>query len=282
MISRRSFVAATGAVALASPAIVRAQGAGVLKFIPQSDLTILDPVATTLYTTRNHAFIVYDTLFGMDSQYRIQPQMLSGFKVEEDGMRWLLTLRDGLMFHDGEKVLARDCVASILRWARRDALGGTLLAATGELSAPDDKTIQFRMKKRFPLLPFALGKVATPMCAMMPERLAKLDPFKPLPEITGSGPFRFVADEYVSGVRAVYQRFAGYQPRQEASAGWSAGGKVVHVDRVEWVTINDPSTAGNALVSGEVDWWEQPTDDLAPLLTRNDKVRMEITDRTAS
>ena len=280
MLSRRSFVGAAGLGVLARPAIVRAQGAGVLKFIPQSDLTILDPVATTLYTTRNHAFIVFDTLFGMDSQYRMQPQMLSGFKVEEDGMRWLLTLRDGLVFHDGEKVLARDCVASITRWAKRDALGGTLMAATEELSAPDDKTIQFRMKKRFPLLPFALGKVATPMCAMMPERLAKLDPFKPLPEIVGSGPFRFVANEYSSGNRAVYQRFDKYQPRQEATSGWTAGGKVVHTERVEWVTINDPSTAGNALMAGEVDWWEQPTDDLAPLLTRNDKVKMEITDKT--
>ena len=178
--------------------------------------------------------MVFDTLFGMDSAYQMQPQMLEGFSVEDDGKRWKLTLRDGLLWHDGEKVLARDCVASIRRWAARDGIGALLMARTDELSALDDRTIQFRLKKPFALLPYALGKISTPMCAMMPERLAKTDPFKPVAEMVGSGPFRFKADEWVSGARAVYTKFDRYHPRQEVSTGWTAGGKVVHFERVEW------------------------------------------------
>ncbi len=123
-----------------------------LKFIPQSDLTILDPVATTVYTARNHGFMVFDTLFGMNSQYHIEPQMLEGFSVENDGKAWKLTLREGLLWHDGEKVLARDCVASIRRWAPRDGIGTLLMARTDELSATDDRTIHCRLNKTCAML----------------------------------------------------------------------------------------------------------------------------------
>ena len=148
MIRRRTFMAAAAA-SLAAPSISRGAAAAPLKFIPQSDLTILDPIVTTVYTARNHGMMVFDTLFGMDSAYQIQPQMLDGFTVEDDGKRWKLTLRDGLLWHDGEKVLARDCVASIRRWAARDGIGSLLMARTDELAAIDDRTIQFRLKKPF-------------------------------------------------------------------------------------------------------------------------------------
>ncbi len=279
MLRRRGFIAATAA-ALAAPAIVRAETGRVLKFIPQSDLTVIDPVWTTAYNTRNHGYMVFDTLFGMDGAYRIQPQMVGGVKLEEDGRRWELTLRNGLLFHDGTPVLARDCVASIRRWAARDALGGTLMAATEELSAADDKTIVFRLKKPFPRLPYALGKTSTPMCAMMPERLAATDPFKQIAEMTGSGPYRFKADERRSGDRTVYERFAQYRPRESGTPGWTAGPKVAVIDRVEWITIPDEGTAAGALQAGEVDWWELPTDDLLPVLRRAGKVQVEIKDRT--
>src|ERR1700739_4205009 len=166
---RRAFLAASAA-SLALPSISRAQGARVLKFIPQSDVTVLDPIWTTAYVTRNHGFMIFDTLYGVDNQYKAQPQMLEGFTLENDGKLWNLTLRDGLLWHDGEKVLARDCVASIQRWSKRDAFGQALMTATDELSAPDDRTIRFRLKKPFALLPAALGKSPSPMCAMMPER----------------------------------------------------------------------------------------------------------------
>ena len=110
-----------------------------LKFVPQSDVTVIDPVWSTTYVSRNHGYLIFDTLFGMDSTYQIQPQMVAGAVTENDGKLWKLTLRDGLVFHDGQKVTARDCIASIRRWAARDALGGTMMATTDELSAPDDR-----------------------------------------------------------------------------------------------------------------------------------------------
>ena len=268
----------TASFGLAMPAIARAQAARTLKFIPQSDVTVVDPIWTTAYNTRNHGFIVFDTLFGMDSAYNFQPQMLEGFTAEPK--LWRLTLRTGLRFHDGSPVLARDCVASIRRWAARDALGGALTAATDELSAPDDRTIQFRLNKPFPLLPMALGKTSTPMCAMMPERLALTDPFKQITEMIGSGPFRFKADERVSGSRGVYTRFEDYRPRETGALGWTAGPKIVHFDRVEWVVIPDDGTAAAALQSGEVDWWELPPADLVPALKRNGRIKVEIKDPT--
>ncbi|MBN8871675.1 MAG: ABC transporter substrate-binding protein [Rhodospirillales bacterium] len=279
MIRRRGLLAAS-AVALATPSLVRAQSSRVLKFIPQSDLTVVDPVWTTAYNTRNHGYMVFDTLFGMDASYRIQPQMLAGVRTEDDGKRWDLVLRDGLLFHDGTPVLARDAVASIRRWAKRDALGGSLMAATDELSAPDDKTIRFRLKKPFPALPYALGKTSTPMCPIMPARLAETDAFKQLTELVGSGPYRFKADERRSGDRSVYERFAEYKPRQDGTPGWTAGPKVAHFDRIEWITIPDEGTAAAALQAGEVDWWELPTDDLLPALRRAGHIKVEVKDPT--
>ena len=162
--------------------------------------------------------MVFDTLSGQDSTYAASPQMVAGHVIENDGRLWNLTLRDGLKWHDGEKVLARDCVASINRWGKRDAFGQALLAATDELSAPDDKTIRFRLKKPFPLLPDALGKSPSLMPAMMPERLAKTDAFTQIPEVIGSGPYRFIAKDRIPGARAAYERFAGYVPRSPAAS----------------------------------------------------------------
>jgi peptide/nickel transport system substrate-binding protein len=178
--TRRSLLKGIGMAALAAPVSVRAASQTTLRFVPQTDLVSLDPIFTQAYVTRNHGYMVFDTLYGMDSQFKPVPQMLAGHRVDSDGLVWDLTLRDGLWWHDGEKVLARDCVASIRRWARRDPFGETLLATTAELSAPDDRTIRFRLKTPFPLLPAALGKTPTPMCAMMPERLAQTDAFKPI------------------------------------------------------------------------------------------------------
>ena len=279
MPSRRQVLAAS-VTALAVPSLVRAESSRVLKFIPQSDLTVIDPIWSTAYIARNHGYMVFDTLFGMDAAYRIQPQMVGAVKIEDDGRRWDLILRDGLMFHDGETVLARDCVASIRRWAARDALGGVLMKTTDELSAPDDRTIRFRLKKPFPRLAYALGKTSTPMCAMMPERFASLDHFKQLGELVGSGPFRFKADERVSGSRAVYEKFDRYVPRPDGAPGWTAGPKIVSFDRVEWHTIPDEGTAAGAMQAGEIDWWEIPTDDLRPVLQKSGRVRVDIKDPT--
>ncbi|MGE0222090.1 MAG: ABC transporter substrate-binding protein [Acetobacteraceae bacterium] len=281
MIRRRTFTAGLAA-ALAAPSISKGAAAAPLKFIPQSDLTILDPIVTTVYTARNHGYMVFDTLFGMDSNYRMQPQMLERYAVENDGKRWVMTLRDGLTWHDGERVTAKDCVASVKRWAARDGIGSLLIARTDELTAIDDKTFVFRLKRPFNLLPYALGKISTPMCAIMPERLAKLDPFKAVPEIVGSGPFRFKADEWVSGARAVYVKNDKYVPRNEPNTGWTAGGKVVHFERVEWLTSPDDGTSAASMRAGEMDWWELPTVDLLPVLKQTGKIRVAIKDRNGT
>lgn len=271
---RRTFLAGT-ATALAAPAI--AQGnARVLRFIPQADLTALDPMWTTAYVTRNHGFMVYDTLFGQNSQYQPSPQMLEGFTTENDGKLWRLTLREGLRFHDNEPVRARDCVASLTRWGKRDAFGGKLMENTDELSAADDRTVVFRLKRPFPLLPNALAKTPGFLPVIMPERIAATDPFTQVQDMTGSGPYRFVASERVPGARTVYERFAGYKPREGGVTDWTAGPKVVNFDRVEWTTIPDPTTAANALINNEQDWWDYATADLMPLLRRSRGVKVVV------
>ncbi|MCX7383451.1 MAG: ABC transporter substrate-binding protein [Alphaproteobacteria bacterium] len=276
---RRGFMAA-GAASLALPSIGRAQGASTLRFIPQIDLAFLDPHWTTAYVTRNHSYMVFDTLFGQDAKFNYTHQMLAGHVVDPEFKLWKLTLRDGLMWHDGERVLARDCVASIKRWARRDAIGEAMMSATDELSAPDDKTIQFRMKKSFALLPAALGKSPSPMPAMMPERLANTDPFKQITEIIGSGPFRYIQDQRVAGSRNVYRKFDKYVPRPDGAIEWTAGPKIVHFDEVIWTTMPDDGTKSAALQNGEQDWWENPGSDLLALLGKNPKIKLAIQDPT--
>jgi peptide/nickel transport system substrate-binding protein len=276
---RRRFLATTSA-ALAAPHIARSQDNRVLKFIPQSDAAVLDPIWTTAYVTRNHGYLVFDTLFGTDGSFKASPQMAAGMTSDDDGKLVRITLRDGLKFHDGEPVLARDCVASIQRWSKRDTYGATLMEATDELTADDDKTLRFRLKHPFPLLSDALGKSPTNFPAMMPERLAKTDPFTQVTEMVGSGPYRFNAKERVVGSQLVYERFTDYVPRAEGTPDWTAGPKVAHFDRVEWHVIPDPGTALAALQKGEIDWWENPTNDLLAILRKTDGVRVTIQDPT--
>ncbi|EHM02755.1 Tat pathway signal sequence domain protein [Acetobacteraceae bacterium AT-5844] len=271
---------AASATSLAMPSVARAQGSRTLRFIPHADLAVLDPVVSTAYVTRNHAYLVYDTLFGQDGAMNPQPQMVEGVQVEDDGKRWTLTLREGLSFHDDTPVLARDCVASIRRWGQKDDLGKALLAVTNELSAPDDQRIVFRLRQPYPLLPFALGKTPGTICAMMPARIAETPADRAFTEVVGSGPFRFMASEHVSGDRAVYERFAGYRPRQGGVSEGTAGPKITHFNRIEWKVIADAATAAAALRTGEVDWWELPSNDMLPLLRRGNGFKVEPLDPT--
>lgn len=253
-----------------------------LRFIPQSDLSSLDPMLSTTAATRNYAFIVYDTLFGLDDRYEPQPQMLERYTVEDNGLVWQLFLRSDLHFHDGSPVRARDAVASIKRWASRDSMGRDLISSTADLVAVDDVEIEFRLKEPFPLLPEALGKTVPPIPVIVPERLALQDATKPMTDVIGSGPFRFVKNEQVSGARLVYERFDQYAPRKEGTASGTAGPKRALLDRIEWVVITDPSTAAAALKRGEVDWWEQPHSDLLPSLRLDKNLEVSLLDRHGS
>ena len=265
---RRSLLTAAALAPLARPAI--GGQTATLIHVPQGNLVTLDAVYTTAQVTRNAAAMVFETLYGRNETLNPKPQMVEGHMIEDDGLRWTMTLRDGLLFHDGEKVLARDCVASLRRWMKRDGIGQTIEARLDSLEAADDKTLVWRFKKPFASLPYALGKTQnTP--SMMPERLAKTDPYKQIPEVIGSGPFRYVANEYVSGHSAMFEKFARYQPRPEP-ASFAAGGYRVLVDRVEWRIIPDAATAANALVTGAVDWLDSPLPDLIPMLKTKSEV----------
>jgi len=130
------------AVAAGPLAWVDAAAEKVLKFIPQADLRILDPITTTAYITRNHGYMVYDTLFAMDEHFNVKPQMVDKYDMSKDGLTYTFTLRPGLKFHDGQPVRSADCIASVERWAKRDALGQKLAEATESWSAVDDKTFK--------------------------------------------------------------------------------------------------------------------------------------------
>src|SRR5215472_9439811 len=212
---RRFLKSAAGGAALAlSPRLVApalAQSAArTLRFVPHADLTNFDPTWGTANIVRNASALVYDMLYGFDAKLEPQRQMVEAEETSGDGLTWTFRLREGLKFHDGEPVLARDAVASLKRWCARDGAGKMIRAIEHELIALDDRTFRWVLKKPFPRLTSALGKVGTPLAVIMPERVAKTDPYKLITDYTGSGPMRFVAAEQISGARAVFERFAGY------------------------------------------------------------------------
>jgi peptide/nickel transport system substrate-binding protein len=204
--------------------------------------------------------------------------MCEGHEVSEDGLTWNFRLRAGLKFHDNSPVLARDVIASLERWMGRDTMGTLIKSRLDALEPVGDDGFRFRLKSPFSKMLFALGKTNSNLAVIMPERLARTDPFKQVSEFIGSGPMTFRKDEWVPGSRAVFERFAGYAPRAE-KPDWMAGGKMMFVDRIEWQIIPDAGTAAAALQGGEIDWWETPLPDLVPLLRQNHGVVVDIADR---
>ena len=266
------------AAALSRPVLAQGDAARVLRFIPQADVTILDPLATTAYPTRNHGHMCWDTLYGIDASFRPQPQLAEGHVVEDDGKRWVFTLREGPLFHDGEKVRAQDAVASIRRWIPRDTHGQTLTQRLDEIRVLDDRRFEIRLRRPFGLMLDALGKASSYPCFIYPERFATQDPTRPFTEVVGSGPYRFLANERVSGAQVVYGRFDRYVPTPVGTPSMIAGPKLARFERVEWKVIPDPATSAAALQSGEVDWWEVVPSDLNPVLRRARDVVLERID----
>jgi peptide/nickel transport system substrate-binding protein len=270
--SRRQFLAAaTGSVAataLPAPSVHAQKGGGTLRFVAQADLKILDPVWTTAYITRNHAYLVYDTLFGTDEKLQVKPQMVDKHTVSRDGMKYTFTLRDGLKWHDGQPVVAEDCAESLKRWMKKDRFGRLLAAHTAKVAPVDRKTFTLELGERFGPVLEAIGKPSSNVPFMMPARIASTSADEQIKEIVGSGPFRFVKDEWQPGNQVVYVKHADYVPRNEAPSG-STGGKKVHLDKVVWRYIPDPATAAAALAAGEVDWWEIPPIDFVPKIEQN-------------
>ena len=278
LMKRRDFLATASltAAGLAAPRLARAQDTRVLRFVPQANLSSLDAVAGTQYVVRNAALLVWDTLYGVDSNQVPQPQMVESHTLSEDELVWTFKLRPGQKFHDGTPVLSKDVVASLKRWMVRDPMGQIISKQLVALDGPDDQSFRFRMTKPFPKMLYALGKANPPLTVIMPERIANTDPFKLITEFIGSGPMQFSSKEWVPGSLAVFTRNEAYIPRSEA-ADWTSGGRRMMFDRIEW-HIMDPATAAGALQNGEVDWWENPLPDLVPLLKRNRNVALDIAD----
>ena len=249
----------------------------VLRVAPHADLKNLDPIWTTAYITRNHGYMVYDTLIAMDGDLNPQPQMLEGWEVSDDGLTYTFTLRDGLKWHDGAPVTSVDCIASIMRWSKRDGMGQKLADFTKSLSRIDDKSFKLVLNKPYGLVLASLGKISSNVPFMMPVRLAMMDAFEAVPEIVGSGPFIFDKDAWVPGSKVVYRKNTAYVPRSEP-ASYAAGGKRVHVDTVEWIYIPDAATTMNALVAGEIDFWESPAVDLVPSMEGNPDITIKVID----
>jgi len=270
---KKSAVAAliAGAAALSAP--IAAQAETTLKVVMHSDLKIVDPIWTTAYITRNHGYMVYDTLFAMDAKGDIKPQMVDKYTVSADKLTWTFTLRDGLLFHDDKPVTSEDVIASLKRWGAKDSLGQKLMSFVKEWKAVDAKTFTATLNAPTGLMLLALGKPSSNVPFIMPKRVAETSPNEQIKEYIGSGPFMFKADEWKPGDKTVYLKFKKYKPRAEPPSGLS-GGKVVKVDRVEWRAIPDAQTAVNALIAGEVDMVEDVKSDLLPVVSKNANVKM--------
>jgi peptide/nickel transport system substrate-binding protein len=244
-----------------------------LRVVMHSDLKSFDPVWSGAYIVRNHGYLVWDTLFALDDKLQVQPQMVDKYGVSDDGLVWTFTLRDGLEWHDGTPVTSEDCIASLKRWAARDSMGQKLAQSVKAWEAVDAKTFRIVLKEKFGLMLESLGKPSVVVPFMMPKRLAETDPFKAIDEVIGSGPFIFKKDEWKPGEKVVYVKNPKYRPRAEPASGL-AGGKIVNVDRVEWVWIPDPQTQVNALLAGEVDMLEVVPNDLMPLLEKEKDITL--------
>lgn len=274
-LSRRHLLQAgtAGLAASLLPRRARAQSGQTLRAVMHAPLRATDPVINNAWTGRNHGLNIYDTLFAMDSKFNVKPQMVEAWEKSADGLLWTFRLRPGLKFHDGAAVTSADVIPSIQRWAQRDTMGIRLMAHVAEFKAVDARTFQLVMKAPYGLVLESLGKNMAPMPFILPARLAANPPEQAITEFVGSGPFQFVAADFRAGSRAVYERNAAYVPRQEAPDGL-AGGKVVKIQRYEWISMPDYQTSTNALRNGEIDYLEMVPHDLLPALASAPKLKL--------
>jgi peptide/nickel transport system substrate-binding protein len=260
---RRQFTLGATLLALAAglPGRGAAQGKTTLRVVPQAEPQVFDLHQSGVNATQEVAALVYDTLFSWDADMVPRPQMVETWSQSADGKLYTFTLRPGLAFHDGSPVTTRDVIATLRRLFARDTQSQLFANLIVSLDAADDRTFSLRLRERFKYVEFFLSGSNGIMGGVLREKEALTDPFTPIKELIGSGPFHFVQSEYRPGAKLVFERFSGYVPRPEPASGF-AGGKRAKVDRVEWVIMPDPALAYAALQHGEVDLLDAPPLDL--------------------
>jgi len=264
------------ATAVAAAGLLAASAAGaetVLRVNMHSDLKIVDPIWTTAYMSRNYGYMVYDTLFAMNSKGEVKPQMIDKYSVSDDGKTYSFSLRSGLKFHDGAPVTSEDVIASVKRWGAKDAMGQKMMSYVAEMKATGASTFEFHLNEPTGLIVQALGKPSSNVPFIMPARIAATAPGEQISEYVGSGPYVFLKDEWKPGDKAEFAKFKDYVPRNEPGDGL-AGGKQVYVDKVVWKVIRDQQTKMNALSKGEIDVIESPSHDLLPLMEKDPNIKL--------
>jgi peptide/nickel transport system substrate-binding protein len=267
--------AALGATASLSPPAVFAQSARerTLRVAPLTALSSVDTVFNTSLVTTNHGYAAYDTLFGFTGKREITPQMAEGHTVENDGRTYVIKLREGLKFHNGEPVRAQDAIQSLKRWAGRETFGQTVAKFVDDWGVADDRTLRIKLTQPVPIFLEAIARGSASIPFIIPEHIAKTDPFTQVTDATGSGPYRFVKEEFVPGQLAVYVRNKDYIPAS-GPADWTSGAKIAHFERLEWQALPEQATAAAALRSGQIDWYEQVQPDLVPSLRAHREIRI--------
>ena len=236
-----------------------------------SDLKIVDPIWTTAYMSRNYGYMVYDTLFAMNSKGEVKPQMVDMHTVAADGLSIDFKLRDGLMFHDGAPVTSNDVIASIKRWGAKDAMGQKMTCVK-EMKATGDSTFTFMLNGQ-PVWSFKRSANHRPMCRSSCLRVS-LQRRRVSKSLSTLVPALRVPERRVeTGDKAEFAKFEKYVPRSEPGDGLT-GGKVVHVDKVVWKVIRDQQTKMNALSKGEIDVIESPSHDLLPLMDKDPNIKL--------
>lgn len=265
-----------GAVLFTATSVMTAASAQTVTAVMHSGLRMMDPIQSTAFITREHGYMIYDTLVGIDSNFKVQPQM-ADWEVLDDGKVYRFTLRDGLQWHDGTPVTSEDCIASIKRWLDNDNTGPVLKDFLADTKIVDDQVFELHLTEATSLMLDSLAKISSRPAFMMPKRIVEDANEKAVSEMIGSGPFKFVQSEFRPGVKVVYEKNTDYVPRDEP-ADWTSGGKQVNVDRVEWVSMPDAMTSANALINEEVDFIEKFPFDLLPLVENMPGITAKVID----
>lgn len=245
-----------------------------LRVATYAGLESLDPIWTTAYNVRSHSYLVYDTLFAMDQTGQPQPQMVATWAVSPDQKIWTFKLRDGLKWDDGTAVTSTDCIASLKRWSERDGMGQQLFGDVESLTAPDAKTIVMTLRAPDDSVLQALAKISSNVPFMMPQRVAETSAFQQIKDSTGSGPYMFVAKDWVPGLKAVYVKNPYYVPRSDPSS-LAAGAKIAKADRIELIYYPHQADAARALINGYVQYMESPSTAVLPMLEADKGIAIE-------